>query len=449
MSKADFEKYMKRMAVRTVITLTVAASVTNATAREEKHGEENVLYEYPATFPCHRDDSDTKSLFGIAKLGTYEQGGKLYPTINGNIVRGNYERTLKKEQRMFRREQKQAFFQAPTNLVDTVKIEDFWKTSNLASYDEITKNIRFHYFETTDDVDKLYHIIRKKNPHLSEERIKTLVQLQQHISQALNNRNSLDFKCLNGHEQTHRNNDKMNLYAPGLSAEQYAILNQYDEISANVVHLLILEDAYKKRRQAGVTEEEALKIFESTYNGKFAFYKEALEQGLDCESETAKWLKVQGTCRMWIYKYRKQYYSQGKQAAMDRLGAYNIASLAMGNQVEFRKRIKKIFDNFDSNIQLRQLGIKVGRMSQYLPKKIISLEPCLYQKINKETLKYTGMTLEEGKRLSEALPGKPKKDAAKLLKLLSGRVTDYRTQKVMRQTKVSYGDVFKKKQYTK
>lgn len=95
------------------------------------------------------------------------------------------------------------------------------------------------YIEMGDEQElhKLETRFADKHPEMSpEQQKKTFVTTLEMFSD-LNNPQSTVYKSVKAHEEQHRSNDKLGIYAPGLSPEQYGILCQYDECAATVAEL--------------------------------------------------------------------------------------------------------------------------------------------------------------------------------------------------------------------
>ena len=97
----------------------------------------------------------------------------------------------------------------------------------------------------------------------------------------------------------------------------------------------------------------------------------------------------------------------------------NAAGLLIGNEQDYSQRKDKMFDSFDQNPEIQKLGIKVGKLSQYLPKEDFQFSENLMIEANKITKEKTGVSLDEGKQISDDLPGSQEKDQEKLAKALS------------------------------
>ena len=104
------------------------------------------------------------------------------------------------------------------------------------------------------------------------------------------------------HEQKHRDNNNQGLFEYPVSPEQAYKLEMYDEISANMASLLLLRQKY--------LETGDISIFDKTEQGRFSFYKEAIEKGeINPRSNTKEdfdkdmRLIANGTKNMWMQKW--------------------------------------------------------------------------------------------------------------------------------------------------
>ncbi len=227
------------------------------------------------------------------------------------------------------------------------------------------------------------------------------------------------------HEEQHRTNDKQGIYAPGLSPEQYAVINQYDECSANIAELNCYLSDYKKAIAGGMSKDEALKIFDRDSEKRFTFFQSALAGGLDPDSKESKKLMVAGTLKMWQKEFRPMYDEQTEHSGKSAVGRSDAATTILGNEQELQKRINKIFDNIGNNDYCKQNGIEApGRLSGYLPAERMELSPNVKESIAETVEGRTGLDAKDRELLQERIAGKKDKRQIKnLLKVLSGRKT--------------------------
>ena len=128
------------------------------------------------------------------------------------------------------------------------------------------------------------------------------------------------------HEQKHRDNNNQGMYEYPVSPEQAYKLNMYDEISANMASLLLLRQKY--------LETGDISIFDKTEQGRFRFYKEAIEKGeINPRSNTKEdfdkemRLIANGTKDMWMRDFAETelYIDCGASSAYgygDKTGKY-------------------------------------------------------------------------------------------------------------------------------
>lgn len=126
------------------------------------------------------------------------------------------------------------------------------------------------------------------------------------------------------HEQKHRDNNNQGMYEYPVSPEQAYKLNMYDEISANMASLLLLRQKY--------LETGDISIFDKNEQGRFSFYKEAIERGeINPRSNTKEdfdkemRLIANGTKDMWMQYFSTDYVKQNSSNAVsygDMTGKY-------------------------------------------------------------------------------------------------------------------------------
>ena len=221
------------------------------------------------------------------------------------------------------------------------------------------------------------------------------------------------------HEFQHKNNDRHNLYAPGLSIEQYGKLYQYDEMSASLAGALAVNRLYEAKLAAGISPEEALEVF-STASIAPAYVKE-VKNGLNPASEKAKELLVKATISFWADTSQKLYEDATIKTMKDLTNRGNVGSLAIGDDKELKKRVNAMFDNLAENEVLKLMHVAPGKLSQYLPEKGVELSPPVKEHADNLTKETTGLSITEAKEISQRLPGSQKKDIANLMKILTGR----------------------------
>lgn len=84
----------------------------------------------------------------------------------------------------------------------------------------------------------------------------------------------------------------------------------------------------------------------------------------------------------WQKNFQKTYENQVIFSMKAKCESYDVASLAFGNEKEFDKRLKRMFDRIKDNPVLKRLGVEVDNFSKYLPEK-----KCLYLMKCKKQLK--------------------------------------------------------------
>lgn len=355
--------------------------------------------------------------------GKYE-----FMTINGNPIRGSLSDNLKANRKDYIQEQKELFAEAPENFVQEVSVENVFQLKDLASYNSQTKNIRFYEFNVSKE--ELTDLYQQRFPSANKQELQEKVETSYAYMQQANDKSSPTYQSLAAHEYQHMVNDKSNFMAPGLSLQQYAKLNQYDEVSAFLSQALLLKKLYEDERNQGKTHDDACKIFDSKANMYLSFCKDIFKNKENFSEDEVLQQMVQGACRTWDQVYKEDYIPQTKSWVDDcpSKPEYDVASLAIGNKQEFEKRVKMLFDSYDKNPILKQHGISVGKLSKYFPKEGISLPQEIENHIEDLSLTYTGMTPNMAKDLSERMPGSQKEDVRNLLKVLSGRSVPKKVQ---------------------
>lgn len=348
------------------------------------------------------------------------EGDNIYTSINGQPVHGNTYSDVEEDLKSYYEEQQEAFATDFSVKMDTIPFDEFADNKLVGSYDFSEKNITMNYVQTENGEDiKAY--VEQNYAHLSSDEKAQKVQHVKDVLASYNDVNSLEYNVLLAHEVQHMTNDKNNIYAPGLSVSQYGMLNQYDEISAKTVELLLLDKAYQDKIKQGVPQQEALQLFEKNEFKNFSFYKDLLLQKENMKPDDFNKQMLQGVCQMWQKGYQEIYSHQIVSSMEAKCDKYDAASLAIGNDKEFAKRIDLIFDGIKDNEILKQNGISAENFSKYLPENIISLSPEVQKQADALTLHYSGMTPHDAKDISEKMPGNQRKDAVNLLRILSGR----------------------------
>jgi len=305
------------------------------------------------------------------------------------------------------------------DVVEEISVDELLENRQMGVYSPIFKNVT-QYTVDTEGYDFNPSDIAHELASLNETDRPKLEKII-NVIMDINDEKSVTNQLTAVHEEQHRINDKNNIYAPGLNTEQYGKLNYWDEISAKVTELALLDHLYNKQIKQGTSQEEALKIFDK--HNDFSFYKDALQNGMKPNSKEANKLMVQGTVLMWMENYENLYQEQTMYSIAYNYTNGNIASVLIGNDKEYQKRVEQMFNSIDENPKLKEKGVKISNLSQYLPEKDIELSPLIKEYADNETKKFTQLTPKQGKEISEKLPGSQKKDIKNLLKILTGRKT--------------------------
>lgn len=328
-------------------------------------------------------------------------------------------KTTKSAKKEYKNEQEEAFKNAPANESKVKSPQDFVKEYNekgkiiLGSYSSVEKNItEISFSGTSQEIDEAFKDLKfiKNGEEINTERLE---KAKKNYKNLYLNQSIKEIESIAVHENQHKVNDKNNIYAPGLNTVEYGKLNCWDECSANLAQLILENHKYQTALSAGKTQEETLKEFSE----QFSFYKDAVAKGLNPDSKEAKELMVQGTIKMWKKDYQKVYEDQTINQMQN--GSANTVGLIIGNEKDYKQRVNEMFDSFDENTKLQEFGIKIGKLSQYLPAEDFELSEKCMEEANQITLEKTGFSLEEGKQISQELPGSQKKDQKTLAKLMS------------------------------
>lgn len=371
---------------------------TNKTLVEQTQSPNRIIYENSTTYDARVD------FYPV----TYDSKNQKY-TLNFNGDEYNYSQDKthpKKLSRQWRQEEAQDFKEAGPDQIIT--ITDPGQTFAGGSYSFSEKNITLHEFDITFNEFEEYY---------SDEYDDSKIQ---DTWNAISNHNK-NLKDARIHEEQHRTNDKLGIYAPGLSPEQYGILNQYDECSAKIAELNSYITDYKKALKEGKSKDEALQVFDNQKN--YTFYKEALAQGLDPDSKEGRKLMVQGTINMWQKNYQKSYEEQTFRVAAGKSLKTDAASLIIGNEQELQKRINKIFDNINNNNYSRENGVKTPlNLSRYLPEEQMGLTQAVQQAIDDFIKWGNNLSPETRDYISDNIRGRTDKQKNRhLIELLTGR----------------------------
>ncbi len=431
MSYKDFEHYVKKGGSTAMLMLALEASAINAAA-QERQAADSVQEQKGKTEYVEKK----VNLFGVTEIEQVEQDGQVYNKVGEEFI-DQSQLDPKKLHKAWKADEKYAFANAEPDRTDTLSVATADKAGAYSTED---KNIVMTYIEmgNEQELHKLEAQFADKHPEMSpEQRKKTFVTTLEMFSD-LNNPQSAVYKSVKAHEEQHRSNDKLGIYAPGLSPEQYGILCQYDECAATVAELNGYLAGYRNELAKGTSREEALKVFDKEPD--FAFYKEALAKGLDPDSKEGKKLMVEGSFEMWKNKRRTMnaYKQQISQFGTNTIGTSDLSATLIGNDQELQKRINKIFDNICENDYCRKEGIKSpGNLSKYLPEQTMELLPEVRAEIESGVKEKTGISADQREAIKQSVDGKTdKKKNRNLLQVLTGRKSPQQVaaKKTMPQT---------------
>lgn len=418
MSLESMNKFLKSKCT----TLSLALILASPTAAQaQSYTKEQIEARKKEALQKVKDYQEGKSNTLVISLenGTFEfvrEGGEQYTIVDNAVYDKNMQASTKTAKKEYKRKQQDAFKNAGEDEIVRKDLKSFLYEVNeyggviRGEYSPAGKNVLMDSFSLTkEEIDNL-----KQSEEYTPEQAQQIIEL--YNSFAATPSEEISFIT---HENQHKINDLNNVDAPGLNAVEYGKLNCWDECSANVAQLVVANHKYKETLSAGASKEEALKEFD-IMNGRFSFYKEAIAGGLNPDSNEAKELMVNGTIKMWKENSLEDYIKVQIPTVMRRVSDdVNAAGLLIGNEQDYSQRKDKMFDSLDQNPEIQKLGIKVGKLSQYLPKEDFQFSENLMIEANKITKERTGFSLDEGKQISDALPGSQKKDQKTLAKALS------------------------------
>lgn len=188
------------------------------------------------------------------------------------------------------------------------------------------------------------------------------------------------------HEQKHRDNAMQGMYAYAVSPEQAYKREMHDEISANMASLIALRQRY--------LETGDLTLFDRVENGRFAFYKQAIEKGEikpnspyqeDFDKEMR--LIVNGTQKMWIENFGNGSYIEN--------GTYHY--LAEG---DFEGKYAEYWDENYQNALKIAYNIGGIDFTQYMEKDV-EIPQAANSKIVKELSEFTSYYKEKNSLLTD------------------------------------------------
>ena len=316
------------------------------------------------------------------------------------------QKKLKEDKKDYKEDQEDAFASADADKEDKGNLGG--GAIVLGEYSQNAKNITmFDFSEDMSSPLKMKVIEGEffKNQKATPEKWDSRkAKLERFNESDLNHSVSHIYSGTKIHENQHKTTDELNTYAPGISAKDAVVLNKYDEISANVAELNYCISVYKKAIKQGLSQEEAMAAFDEY--GKFDFYKEKLQKGMDPDSKEAKKLMVEGTINMWEKEfetvYKKQLGGVAEQYCTTQdISLQDAALMLCDNPKEVRKRINKMFDNINNNEASRKMGIEPPKnLSDFLPDNFgLSQESqnAVYAGIEKAT----GISVKEQQHLGE------------------------------------------------
>ena len=188
------------------------------------------------------------------------------------------------------------------------------------------------------------------------------------------------------HEQKHRDNASQGFYAYAVSPEQAYKREMHDEISANMASLIALRQRY--------LETGDLTLFDRVENGRFAFYKQAIEKGEikpnspyqeDFDKEMR--LIVNGTQKMWIKNFGNGSYIEN--------GTYHY--LAEG---DFEGKYAEYWDENYQNALKIAYNIGGIDFTQYMEKDV-EIPQAANSKIVEELSEFTSYYKEKNSLLTD------------------------------------------------
>lgn len=173
------------------------------------------------------------------------------------------------------------------------------------------------------------------------------------------------------HEQKHRDNNNQGMYEYPVSPEQAYKLNMYDEISANMASLLLLRQKY--------LETGDISIFDKTEQGRFSFYKEAIERGeINPRSNTKEdfdkemRLIANGTKDMWMQYFSTDYVKQNSSNAVSygdmtgKYAQYYDQNYERGKKIALTIGGVDFTQYLDNDVEIPEAGRKKIENLQYI-----------------------------------------------------------------------------------
>ncbi len=421
MSLESMNKFLKSKCTTLSLALVLASPTA---AQAQSYTKEQIKAQKKEALQKVRDYQEGKSNTLVIPLGNgnafefVRENGVRYTIVNDAVCDNDMQAPTKTAKEKYSKKQQQAFNNAEKDGTHRKDLESFLDDINeqgavtIGGYSSTEKNIIIHSFNLKPEELKKLEESEEYTPEQAQQIIEKYNSFTMTSSEEISTLS---------HENQHKINDLNNAYAPGLNAVEYGKLNCWDECSAKVAELVVANHKYKESLSAGASKEEALKKFDVA-GGVFSFYKEAIAGGLNPDSHEAKELMVNGTIKMWKENYLEIYIKEQIPSVMRQVSLsndVNAAGLLIGNEQDYSQRKDKMFDSFDQNPEIQKLGIKVGKLSQYLPKEDFQLSENFMIEANKITKERTGFSLDEGKKISDALPGSQERDQETLTKVMS------------------------------
>lgn len=414
MSEDSFKNFMnkcrdtaKTVALTTAVVLSNEVTAAPNMPENDKGSDKNKIENFETSLKEQINEGRNVDFqLGDTKISVLREGNEVAVSLNdGEYKDADDYKTPKEAKEEYKKEQKEAFEDAPNDTTIVRTVEEFSRDGAMGAYSQDDKNITIYR------VDNNERDIKDFVESLPSDENKTVEQREESVKENLDKVNSQQNKeSVLVHEEQHRVNDKNNVYAPGLNPEQQGKLECWNEVSANVAQLVLANHLYQEQLKSGISKEEALKVFEGGDSKQFSFYVEALNKGLDPCSKEAKELMVQGTIKMWKDEFSKLYDEQICKQIEQGTDGNTFAGTLIGDREEYKKRVEKMFDSIDENPILKEKGVNIGNLSKYLPKEDFELTPKQKQLADEVTKKTTNFSSEQGKIIRDSLPGNDKKD---------------------------------------
>ena len=339
-------------------------------------------------------------------------------TINGRAIHGNPYVDWETYHEVYVDQQKELYEKGGELKTDTVPFQKFVKHRIFGWFNPGTKDIHQNYIKLDKPKD-VWDYVKNEYSYLSRKEQK---QKAREIFESLgqyNDTSSLAHKAVLSHEVQHQVSDKNNVYAPGMSVEQFGVIYQVDEITATFSSLLLLDNYCQDKINQGASLKKVFEVFDKSEFSDFAFYKDVYARKKHLGLDKFQALLWQKTSQMWQEVYQKNYAEPIRACMELRAAVYDVGSLAFGHDDNFVARLDKILNGVKDNPVLKQAGVMVGDFSRYVSDKVVPLSLDMQRQAEALTLYYTGMGSDEAKRLSDKMPGNQTEDALNWAKVLS------------------------------